>query len=160
MGREHEKTVGSLPHAKLLGLTATNVRYLDNNRDMAEELFNGHVASEMTLGEAIVRGILPAPKYVTTVFKYQQDLARYQSRVDNLRSPGIQDVNQKYLDALRRALEQADGLDKVFARHITNKSGKYIVFCSGKEHMYEMIPMCRNGLRLLIQTYRVQSPVG
>ena len=76
------------------------------------------------VGEAIVRGILPAPKYVTTVFKYQQDLARYQSRVDNLRSPGIQDVNQKYLDALKRALEQADGLDKVFARHITNKSGK------------------------------------
>ena len=53
--------------------------------------------------------------------------------------PGIQDVNQKYLDALRRALEQADGLDKVFAHHITNKSGKYIVFCANKEHMDEMI---------------------
>lgn len=124
---------------KLLGLTATNVRYLDNNRDMAEELFDGRIASEMSLGEAIVRGILPTTMYVTTVFKYQQDLARYQNRVDNLRSPGIQDVNQKYLDALKRALAQADGLDKVFARHITNKSGKYIVFCSGKEHMDEMI---------------------
>lgn len=138
-GESTQRLLALCPRAKLLGLTATNVRYLDNNRDMAEELFNGHVASEMTLGEAIVRGILPAPKYVTTVFKYKQDLARYQSRVDNLRSPGIQDVNQKYLDALKRALEQADGLDKVFARHITNKSGKYIVFCSGKEHMDEMI---------------------
>lgn len=138
-GDSTQKLLALCPQAKLLGLTATNVRYLDNNRDMAEELFDGHVASEMSLGEAIVRGILPAPKYVTTVFKYQQDLARYQNRVDNLRSPGIQDVNQKYLDALKRALEQADGLDKVFARHITNKSGKYIVFCSGKEHMDEMI---------------------
>ena len=99
------------PNAKLLGLTATNIRYLDNNRDMAEELFDGRVASDMTLGEAIVRGILPTPNYVTTVYQYQKDLARYQTRVDNLRSPGIQDVNQKYLDALRRALEQADGLD-------------------------------------------------
>ena len=125
--------------AKLLGLTATNIRYLDNNRDMAEELFDSRVASDMTLGEAIVRGILPAPNYVTTVYQYQKDLARYQTRVDNLRSPGIQDVNQKYLDALRRALEQADGLDKVFAHHITNKSGKYIVFCANKEHMDEMI---------------------
>ena len=125
--------------AKLLGLTATNVRYLDNNRDMAEELFDGRVASDMTLGEAIVRGILPTPNYVTTVYQYQKDLARYQTRVDNLRSAGIQDVNQKYLDALRRALEQADGLDKVFAHHITNKSGKYIVFCANKEHMDEMI---------------------
>ena len=127
------------PDAKLLGLSATNVRYLDNNRDMAEELFDGHIASEMTLGEAVVRGILPAPKYVTTVYQYQKALVRYQARVDNQRIPGIQDVNQKYLDALRRALEQADGLDKVFEHHITNKSGKYIVFCANKEHMDEMI---------------------
>ena len=127
------------PDAKILGLSATNIRYLDNNRDMAEELFDGHIASEMTLGEAIVRGILPAPKYVTTVYQYQKELTRYQNRIDNLRSAGIQDVNQKYLDALRRALEKADGLDEVFARHITNKSGKYIVFCANKEHMDEMI---------------------
>ena len=138
-----ESTVALLklcPEAKLLGLTATNVRYLDNNRDMAEELFDGRVASDMTLGEAIVRGILPAPNYVTTVYQYQKTLAKYQARVDNLRTPGIQDANQKYLDALRRALEQADGLDRVFAHHITNKCGKYIVFCASKEHMDEMVP--------------------
>ena len=137
-----ESTVALLklcPDAKLLGLTATNIRYLDNNRDMAEELFDSRVASDMTLGEAVVRGILPAPKYVTTVYQYQKTLAKYQARVDNLRAPGIQDANQKYLDALRRALEQADGLDRVFAHHITNKSGKYIVFCASKEHMDEMV---------------------
>ncbi len=106
---------------------------------MAEELFDSRVASNMTLGEAVVRGILPAPKYVTTVYQYQKTLAKYQARVDNLRAPGIQDVNQKYLDALRRALEQADGLDRVFAHHITNKCGKYIVFCANKEHMDEMV---------------------
>ena len=50
-------------NAKLLGLTATNIRYLDNNRDMAEELFDGHIASEMTLGEAVVRGVLRALTY-------------------------------------------------------------------------------------------------
>ena len=138
-GESTQKLLALCSRSKLLGLTATNVRYLDNNRDMAEELFDSRVASDMTLGEAIVRGILPAPNYVTTVYQYQKDLARYQTRVDNLRSPGIQDVNQKYLDALRRALEQADGLDKVFEHHITNKSGKYIVFCANKEHMDEMI---------------------
>ena len=123
--------------AKLLGLTTTNVRYLDNDRDMFEEHFDGHIASEMNLDEAVVRGILLAPNYVTTVYQYQKDLARYQTRVDNLRSPGIQDANQKYLDALRRALEQTDGLDKVFEHHITNKSGKYIVFCANKDHVPE-----------------------
>ena len=137
-GERVQKLLALCPDAKLLGLTATNVRYLDNNRDMAEELFDGHIASEMTLGEAIVRGILPTPKYVTTVFRYQNELAKYQARVDSLRSPGVQDANQKYLEVLRRALEQADGLDRVFAKHITEMCGKYIVFCSGKEHMDEM----------------------
>ena len=137
-GESVRKLLELCPDAKLLGLTATSIRYLDNNRDMAEELFDGHIASEMTLGEAIVRGILPAPKYVTTVFRYQNELAKYQARVDSLRSPGVQDANQKYLEALRRALEQADGLDRVFAKHITETRGKYIVFCSSKEHMDEM----------------------
>lgn len=128
-----ESTVALLklcPDAKLLGLTATNIRYLDNNRDMAEELFDSRDASNMALGEAVVMGILPAPKYVTTVYQYQKALAKYQARVDNLRTPGIQDVNQKYLDALRRALEQADGLDKVFADFKTDTGDRLkLLFC-------------------------------
>ena len=159
-GEKVQKLLALCPDAKLLGLTATNVRYLDNNRDMAEELFDGHIASEMTLGEAIVWGILPAPKYVTTVFRYQNELAKYQARVDSLRSPGVQDANQKYLEALRRALEQADGLDKVFAKHITQTCGKYIVFCSGKEHMDEMVSHVLEwfaGVNKNIKVYKTYS---
>ena len=159
-GEKVQKLLELCPEAKLLGLTATNVRYLDNNRDMAEELFDSHIASEMTLGEAIVRGILPAPKYVTTVFRYQNELAKYQARVDSMRSPGVQDANQKYLDALRRALDQADGLDRVFAKHITETCGKYIVFCSGKEHMDEMVshvPEWFAGVNKNIKVYKTYA---
>ena len=142
-GNAVQRTIAANPGAKLLGLSATNVRYLDNMRDMADELFEGHIASELSLGEAIVRGILPAPKYVTTVFKYQNELERYQKQVRTMRPAALRDVNQKYLDALRRALEQADGLEQVFARHMTSRSGKYIVFCSGMEHMREMMEQSR-----------------
>ena len=138
-GSAVQRTITANPRAKLLGLSATNVRYLDNMRDMADELFEGHIASELSLGEAIVRGILPAPKYVTTVFKYQNELERYQKQVKTMRPAALRDINQKYLDALRRALEQADGLEVVFARHMTNRSGKYTVFCSSMEHMQEMM---------------------
>lgn len=37
----------------ILGLSATNIRYLDNQCDMADEPFDGNVASEMTHGEAL-----------------------------------------------------------------------------------------------------------
>ena len=48
----------------------------------AEKIFvfskglSNQVASEMTLGEAIVRGILNPPKYVLYVFSYQKDLEK------------------------------------------------------------------------------------
>ena len=64
-----QRLLAAYPSATILGLSATNIRYLDSQRDMAQELFDGHIASEMSLGEAIVRGILPAPKYVLSIFK-------------------------------------------------------------------------------------------
>lgn len=66
------------PQAGVLGLSATNVRYLDNQRDMAKELFDGNIASEMTLGECITRGVLNPPRYVLTVFSLQNDLKKYE----------------------------------------------------------------------------------
>lgn len=35
------------------------------------------------------------------------------------------------MEALRRALDKADGLDEVFARHMMDRAGKYLVFYSG-----------------------------
>ena len=43
-----------------------------------------YIASEMTLGESVVRGFLPAPKYATRVHRNQKTLAKYQALVDNL----------------------------------------------------------------------------
>lgn len=127
------------PKVPLLGLSATNIRYLDNRRDMADELFDGNVASEMTLGEAIVRGILATPKYVLSVFSYQKDLETYKRRVRGAKNRAVRDEAERYLEALRRALEKADGLDDVFCKHIEKRDGKYLVFCASAEHMREMI---------------------
>lgn len=73
-GKSVSKLLEAYPKAKRLGLSATNIRYLDNQRNMAEELFEGNIASEMTLGEAIVREILPEPKYVIAMYSYKKEL--------------------------------------------------------------------------------------
>ncbi len=122
----------------ILGLSATNIRYLDNQRDMADELFDGNIASEMTLGDAIVRGILAAPRYVLSVFSYRKQLEEYEKRVRRAKSKAVRDPAEQYLEALRRALEKADGLDTVFEKHMTERTGKYLVFCANLEHMREM----------------------
>ena len=126
------------PDAPVLGLSATAVRYLDNQRNMANELFDNNIASEMTLGEAIVRGILSEPKYVLSVFAYQKDYNRIKSRVRRAKNRAVRDQGEGYLEALRRSLEMAEGLDVIFDKHITERTGKYIVFCSNIEHLKEM----------------------
>ncbi len=127
------------PDTPILGLSATNIRYLDNRRDMANELFDGNIASEMTLGEAIVRGILNAPKYIISLYSYQQEFERYKSKAAKARSKAVRDAAEEQLQALRRAIENADGLDIIFQKHMTDVQGKYIVFCVNKEHMDEMV---------------------
>lgn len=134
-----EALLNIYPETPVLGLSATNIRYLDSQRDMALEIFDGNIASEMTLGEAVVRGILTPPKYVLSVFSYQKDLEKYQRRIKQARNPVIRTEAEKYLEALRRALENADGLEEVFYKHLPNKVGKYIVFCANREHMKQMI---------------------
>lgn len=137
-GESVDRLLSIYPNVPILGLSATAIRYLDNQRNMADELFDGNIASEMTLGEAIVRGILNPPKYVMSVFAYQEDYKRLKRRVRGAKNKAVRDSAERYLEALRRALENADGLDKIFDKHMTDRSGKYIVFCSNIEHLREM----------------------
>jgi len=138
-GQGVENLLAMYPDAPVLGLSATAIRYLDNQRDMSDELFEGNVASEMTLGEAIVRGILNPPKYVLSVFSYEKDLEKFQRRVRTVKNQAVREEGEKRLEALRRALAQADGLEEIFRKHMENPEGKYIVFCANYEHMTEMI---------------------
>lgn len=133
------RLLSAYPGTQLLGLSATKIRYLDGQRDMAEELFEGCVASEMALGEAVVRGILPAPTYVTTIYQIQRELEGLQKRIDAVGPAALRRDNQWRMDALRLAVESAEGLPSVFARHMTDKVGKYLVFCSGQAHMKRVL---------------------
>lgn len=126
------------PGAGILGLSATSVRYLDNRRDMADELFDGAVAWEMTLGEAIARGILPAPVYVAALYSWQKELELLQKKVEERKNAGERKLNEELLEQLRRALEHSEGMDTIFARYM-RPDGKYLVFCSDKEHMEEVL---------------------
>ena len=138
-GEAVQSLLKAYPNTPILGLSATNLRYLDAQRDMAVELFDGNIASEMTLGEAVVRGILTPPKYVLSVFAYHKDLEKHQNRARKAKSQAVRDRAEEYLEALRRSLENADGLDEIFHKHMPDPVGKYIVFCSNMEHMQRML---------------------
>ena len=125
------------PQAKVLGLSATSIRYLDGCRDMAEELFGGHIASEMTLGESIAQGILASPRYVVSIYRYETELRRCQEKLQGMRDSQKRRQAEKQLEKLRRALQEADGLPVIFQRYL-KPTGKYIVFCPGRGGMEEI----------------------
>ena len=107
------------------------------------------IASEMTLGESIVRNILSPPKYILSIFSYQQDLEKYEKRVRSAKSKAVQDAASAYLEALRRALDKADKLDVLFDKHMTDRTGKYIVFCANLEHMQDMMDKSSEWFHLI-----------
>ncbi len=124
--------------AKVLGLSATPVRYLDDNRDMSKELFNGNVASHMSLAQAVAKGILPVPTYVNAIYSFTEDIEKIQKKINEYKNVNEREALQKRLDDAKAMLEKADGLSKIFEKHIKNPSGKYIIFCKNIEHMKQM----------------------
>lgn len=123
-GKGVQKLLKCYDTRPILGLSATNVRYLDNQRDMADELFDGNIASYMTLGDAIVRGILNASKYVLSVYSCRKSLKKYEECVRRQKSKATRDAAEEYLEELRRSLDKAEGIDEIFKKHITYKNGK------------------------------------
>ena len=135
------------PQSKVLGLSATPIRYLDNNRDMSDELFDGNVASSMTLAEAVGTGILKMPKYVCAVYSLADELERYKERVGKMKTDANKTEALALLEKARRSLEQAEGLPEIFAQHMTVKDGRYVVFCRNYEHMESMEEECREWFK-------------
>ncbi len=164
-GEGVRKLLEQYPAVPVLGLTATAVRYLDDQRDMAEELFGNCVASEMTLGEAIVRGIIKPPKYILCAYSYQAKLERYERRIRNLKRRKAREDAERCLEKLRRRLGDAEGIGKIFEKYLSENPegtgssspfeysqkaegpGKYLVFCSSYEHLLQMRECCRDWLK-------------
>lgn len=135
--------IETIPNARILGLSATHIRYLDNQRNMAEELFDNHIAGYITLGEAIATGIIRTPLYVRAMYSYDEEIEKYHRWIQETKSKGCRTKATKYLEELKRSLGKANKLGYIFRKYMTNSSGKYIVFCSNVQHMEEMISHAR-----------------
>lgn len=137
-GKGVERLLQRNEGASVLGLSATPLRYTDGLRDMADELFENNVASEMTLEEAIESEILPEASYVSTLYGYDKELEGMQTNIDKIKDEEKRKEAQDLLNNLRDKLdENTQNLPELFSEHMQEKSGKYIVFCRNIEDMNE-----------------------
>lgn len=117
------------PKAKVLGTTATPIRYLDGHRNMANEIFNGRIASEMSLASALAQGILPRPMYRKAIYNCSEQLESG--------SKAKQKVNQD-LSASMMDWENSEGVGDMIKRNLGPERRRVIVFCKNLEHMLMM----------------------
>lgn len=136
-GKNVNNILDNNPEAKVLGLSATPIRYSDNARDMSKELFDGNVASFMSLSEAVstIPEFIP-PKYVIGLYDLNMD--KIQKKVSSVSSKQQKAFLQKKLNDVKNSLQNAMGMDVLFKKYITKKDGKYIIFCKDVAHMKEM----------------------
>ncbi len=135
-----ERLIQRNENAKILGLSATPLRYLDGLRDMSDELFENNIASEMSLEEAIESGILPSATYVSTLYGYENELDNLQKNIYNIKDEDKKQQAQNLLNELRGKLDvNTDNLLDIFSKYMKNPNGKYIIFCKNLEDMNEKI---------------------
>lgn len=164
-GKGVDAILEQCPNAKIVGLSATEIRYSDNERNMAHELFFGNVALKMPFEEAWIRGILPFPTYVCALYDSASTLGDLIARIDEIKEERRRGSLRGQYEKLRRAIDLADGLDIVFEKHLVKKNSKIVVFCSGVQHIEELYLLRHQWFKRVnesIHTYRTYdaNPLG
>ena len=122
------------PRAKVLGTSATPIRYLDDNRNMAKEIFHDRIASQMSLVSAIANRVLPTPIYVSALYSVQEEFQRMKNKLlsSELKNKEtfLKDLDSKVID-----WEKSSGLDAVMTKHLGRERRRVIVFCKDWDHL-------------------------
>lgn len=145
---------------KILGLTATPVRYNDlvlldsesanedgkvkkKSRNMADEIFEGNLIQGVTLEEAVYSRILPSFKYVLGSYGYEAALAEGFERLEDMRqtygssNKAIRDLEKNLKEISEKFGPEKENLRKVIQKEIKDlvPYQKWIVFCSSAEQL-------------------------
>ena len=130
------------PNAKVLGTTATPIRYLDNERDMAEDYFKGDVISQIELVDAMVGGILPVPHYVVGYYSLE-----FLNEILKVSRPElVQKALEEKIGAIRENWNKSNGVPGIISRHISQDTKRIIVF-------FKDIPDLQNSKQTVIDWF-------
>ena len=131
-GEKFQMLLDKCPNAKVLGLSATPIR--TDGANVVERIFKNSVASEISLLEAIEDGIIYPPKYVIPDFLMLEEKELMLKKIEMTSGSLKEQLQAEYDEAVRKS-DNAPGIPELMEEHITEKNGKYIVFCKNIEDM-------------------------
>ena len=139
----------SQPQAKVLGTSATPIRYLDNEKDMAKELFDGNIASTLSIADAWHQNILPIPTYITGFYSLDGIINDLTEKIKNSKKYSKKKKEEKLLRAntIKLEWEKSSGMATILKKHLNKKTHRIIVFCSHIGNLQKMQTVTKQWLR-------------
>lgn len=130
------------------GFTPKNLQFMTYATAMAkarcgDEMFVGNIASSMELEEAWLDGVLPMPKYVIALYDAPKELGELKVSIEKVREKKKYSKFVKKYEELRRSLQDADGIDRIIAKHLRKRDSKVIVFCPNQKKLQEFMLLRR-----------------
>lgn len=135
---------------KIVGLTATPIRYLDNARDMGLELFDDNIIEGVNLEDAIIDGILPGFVYNACYFGVEGILKDTENKLKNdgyklndisIKEKLLVKINRLSLSYSNRY--RIENIIKEGTKHL-GLNQKWVIFCKDKENLQEIYSYCSN----------------
>lgn len=124
-GKKFVETYLQSENHKIIGLTATEIRYLDNSRDMAEEIFDNIRVDGCDLPTAINTGVLPTFKYVSALYCDESDFDEWQEKARKIKDIKTQAELKGRLDA---CIKNMVSVKQAVNENLTDDYKKIIVF--------------------------------
>lgn len=132
-----ERVLKIHPNAKVLGATATPLR--SDSKDMAHLLFDNNIANSFSIHEAILKKILPMPKYISAIYDLSNEIElikykiKYCANNESEKKAFLENIEKVNID-----WNKCNGLPEILKKHIEQSNSKGIVFCEDKNHLNEM----------------------
>ncbi|PSU87816.1 Helicase associated domain protein [Photobacterium kishitanii] len=145
-GASVEQLLLSNLEAEFVGLTATPVRMC--GLDIRDRFFEGFSVGNISLEDAIVRKILPSPKYVTGLINIDDDVSRAESKLVGVGDGERKSELQSLIRSVKVDWSRTASVPCILERHLEQVSGKYMVFCESVTHLNSCVEDVRKWFRV------------
>lgn len=110
----------------VLGMTATPLR--NDGQDMIEKRC-GKPAYTLEISEAVARGILKLPVYISARHIFREDIESLEEKIELVEDEKQRKELEEKLRRVKKQIENARGLKEIYEKYL-EKDGKYLMFCN------------------------------
>lgn len=150
---------------KVLGMTATPIRYTDGGLNVVDKFFNGVSVGNVTLSDAIEMGLVNKPVLIQSVYDLSDEFEKYRERLKNAL------ILNKYKQSLFSILNKAKldfssiDLHDILLKYIdmyksSQDNLKFVVFCptiDSVERMKKCVENWLTGVRGHVNCFEYHS---